>query len=161
MKAILQGKQKSWAPVLIAFVMMIACVFELASPAVAATWRTGNFPSNNKNTSAITVTLTNKSKDAYVRIHTYTAKNSFEALKSNPATKERSCSVYVTMRDVSGNWIWGGEISSGSGGKKMKLGCDHSVYRLYLKHPYSINCYGGHYCPIYWGVECVTNCSVS
>lgn len=161
MKTAVLTSKKKWAAILVAFVMMIACAFELASPAAAATWRTGNFPSNSRNTSAITVTLTNKSKNAYVRIHTYAAANRFEGVKSNPKVKERSCSVDVTMRDANGKWIWENNITTGSGGKKMKLGNDHSVYNLYLKHTYSVHCWDvGHYCPIYWGVECVSNCTV-
>ena len=112
--------------------MIAVLVFGISIPVVAASWRTGCFPSNGKNTSAITVSLTNKNKDAYIKIHTYTAKNRAEALKSNPATKERSCSVHVTMRDNNGKWIWEGDISSGSWGKKMKLGnCIYDTIRLY------------------------------
>lgn len=160
MRSALQINKRSWMTILIAFAMMFVCVFELASPAAAATWRTGNIPKNSKNSSAITVTLTNKNKAAYVKIHTYGPKNALEAVKSNPKCKERSASIDVTMRDANGKWIWENNITTGSGGKKMKLGCDHSVYKLYLKHTYSIHCWE-HICPIYWGVECVSNCSVS
>ena len=161
MKSTVSTRAKRIATFLIAFVMMVACVFELALPASAASWRTGNVPTNSRNTGAITVTLTNKNKDAYIKIHTYAAKNRFEGLKANPQVKERNCTLDVTMRDTNGKWIWENRINTGSGGKKMKLGKDHAVYKLYLKHTYSVRCWDvGHYCPVYWGVECVSNCSV-
>ena len=161
MLSFIKTRKKKWRSNIIAFLMIALLVFGISIPVVAASWRTGCFPSNGKNTSAITVSLTNKNKDAYIKIHTYTAKNRAEALKSNPATKERSCSVHVTMRDNNGKWIWEGDISSGSWGKKMKLGKDHKVYKLYLRHNKTVHCWDvGHYCPLYWGIECVSNCSV-
>lgn len=154
--------RKKWTSIIVAFTMMIVCLIELAAPAAAATWKTGNFPKTSKNTGAITVTLTNKKKDAYIKIHTYAAKNYVDKQNTNTTNvKERSCSVDVTMRDVNGKWIWENNISTCSGGKKMRLGCNHSVYKLYLKHTYGVHCWDvGHFCPIYWGVECVSNCSV-
>ena len=101
--------------------MVCLCVFELASPAAAATWRTGCFPSNSRNTSAITVTLTNTNKAAYIRIHTYGPKNAIENIKNNPACKERSASVDVTMRDANGKWIWENNITTGSSGDRKSV----------------------------------------
>ena len=117
--------------------------------AFAATWRTGRVPGNG-NTSAITVRLTNQKKNAYVKIHGYSKKN-----------KEKSYRFHVTMRDQKGRWIWEGDIKTGSGGKKLKLGNDHAVYKLYLRHEFAPDCLGwGDCCPTYWGVQCTSNCQV-
>ena len=134
--------------------------------ASAASWRTGNFPSSG-NTSAITVNLSNKSKDAYIKVHTY----GYSDYKGSSGKN-----VYVTMRNTNGGWIWGGSITAGSSGKKMRLGHDNAKYKIYLKHD-TASCrknnpglyrnysndslYFRHECPTSWGIECVSNCSVS
>ena len=144
----------------LSIVLLLIFVFSFSAGVFAATWRTGNVPENGRNTSAIVVSLTNKNKDAYIKIHTYADKNRFSWLKDK-AVKERNCTLSVTMRDKNNRWVWENSINTGSGGKKMKLGKDHSVYRIYLRHPNNIHCWDAfHYCPRYWGVECVSNCSV-
>ena len=145
---------------LVLLAAVLTCSLQMST--FAASWRTGNVPGGGKNTSAITVTLNNKNKNAYIKIHAYAYKNRFSWLTNN-AVKERNCTFTVTMRDKYGNWVWEGKINTGIGGKKLKLGKDHGVYKIYIRHThyhsgeqYDI----GHYCPIYWGVECVSNCSV-
>lgn len=153
-------KKKKFRNIAIAVVLLVVLTLSFSAVVFAATWRTGNVPENGSNTSAIVVTLQNKKKDAYIKIHTYADKNRFSWL-TDKAVKERNCSLSVTMRDKNNKWVWENSINTGSGGKKMKLGCDHSVYRIYLRHRTNVHCYDwGHYCPRYWGVECVSNCSV-
>lgn len=140
----------------LSLVLVIVVLSLIAIPASAASWRTGCIPSNSKNTSAITVTLTNKNKDAKIKIHGY------GNLGWPTADKERNVKLYVTMRTKNGSWIWGGSIWTGSNGKTMNLGKNHSQYKIYLRHDYSIHCWDvGHCCPKYYGIECTKNCSVS
>lgn len=135
-------------------VISLTSIFAL--PASAASWRTGCIPSNHKNTSAISVFLTNTSKDAKIKIHGYGNTD------YSTQDKERNVNLYVTMKTWDNRWIWGGAISTGSAGKTMTLGHDHSWYKIYLRHDYSIRCWDfGHCCPKYYGIECVKNCSVS
>ena len=142
------------ATITMACTMVVTAMTSTAMTASAATWRTGRFNGNN-NTSAITVSLTNTRKNAKVKIHAY------GTIGWPTKHKERDCKLYVTMRNTRGGWIWGGDINTGSRGKTMNLGCDNSVYRLYLKHPYSYRCWDvGHCCPDEWAVECTKNCSV-
>ena len=125
-------------------------------PANAATWRTGCIPSNSQNTSDISVFLTNTNKDAKIKIHGYG--NTGWPTQD----KERNVKLYVTMRTWDGRWIWGGSIWTGSNGKTMKLGRDHSWYKISLRHDYNVHCWDfGHCCPKYYGIECIKNCSVS
>lgn len=134
--------------------MTIALTF--AIPVSAASWRTGCIPSNHSNTSAISVFLTNTNKDAKIKIHGY------GNLGWPTTDKERNVKLYVTMKTWDNRWIWGGTISTGSNGKTMTLGNDHSWYKIYLRHDYSIHCWDfGHCCPKYYGIECIKNCSVS
>lgn len=136
--------------------VMVTFVTYFAAPASAATWRTGNIPSNNTNTSSINVFLTDTSKDAKIKIHGY------GDLGWPTKNKERNVKLYVTMKTWNNKWIWGGSIWTGSWGKTMTLGNDHDWYKIYLKHEYSIHCWDvGHCCPDYYGIECTKNCSVS
>ena len=141
-------------------VLVIVTMFSItAVSASAATWRTGNIPSYNRDTGYTTVRLSSTKKDAKIKIHTYYI---------NPLTrksKEGNSRLYVTMRDTNGRWIWGGNIDTGSKGKTMTLGRDHSVYRIYLRE---VQCPGiwyyrtfntYHY-PDYWGIECTKNCYI-
>ncbi len=41
-----------------------------------------------------------------------------------------SAKIHVTLRDGNGNWIWEGDTTSGS---TLKLGNDHSIYRIYVR----------------------------
>ena len=145
---------------IIAIVLMVVLTLSFSIVAFAATWRTGNVPGGGRNTGAITVTLSNKKKNAYIKMHAYAYKNRFSAI-TDKAVKERNCTLSVTMRDKNNKWIWENSINTGFSGKKMKLGKDHALYKIYLRHPQNVHCWDvGHYCPIYWGVECVSNCSV-
>ena len=38
--------------------------------------------------------------------------------------------IHVTLRDTNGRWIWEGDTTSGS---RLKLGSDHSAYRIYVR----------------------------
>jgi len=146
----------------LSLLLVLTLAFSTQLCTFANSWRTGNVPNNNVNTGAITVTLSNKNKDAYIKVHAYADKNRFSWL-TDKAVKERNCTFTVTMRDKNGKWVWEGKINTGSGGKKMKLGKDHSVYKLYLRHTqYHAGEHFdlGHYCPRYWGIECVSNCTV-
>ena len=139
---------------IIALALILALTFvSLSINVSAASWRTGNVPDESKNTSAITVSLTNKNKKGYIKLHGY--------VKGIIKTKEKNCKFHVTMRDNKGKWLWEGDVTTGSKGVKLKLGKDHSVYKIYLKHIRNVHCLDvGHNCPTYWGIECKTNCSV-
>lgn len=135
--------------------------FSLAVPARAGDWRTGYVPSGGGDTSAIVV-FNNTNKNAYIRLHAYVQKGLIpRSAESNPEGKEGNCTLHVTMKDENDNFIWEGDVNTGSGarrGIKLKLGPDHRVYKIYLRHEYSIHCWE-HKCPIYWGVETLSNAS--
>ena len=152
-------KNKSFIKVM-SLVLVVVTLFSIISvSASAATWRKGNIPANNRDTGYTTVWLDSTKKDAKIKIHTYYI---------NPLTnksKEGNSRLYVTMRDIHGRWIWGGNIDTGSNGKTMNLGRDHSAYRIALREVQCpgiwyyrvINAY--HY-PDYWGIECTKNCHI-
>ncbi len=146
-------KMKRLLAVALAVVSLISA---FAIPVSAASWRTGCVPSNNKDTSAISVFLTNTSKDAKIKIHGYGTTD------WSAQNKERNVKLYVTMKTWDNRWIWGGSIWTGSNGKTMTLGNGQSWYKIYLRHDYSIHCWDfGHCCPKYYGIECIKNCTVS
>lgn len=139
--------------------LIIATIFSIFTiSASAATWRTGNIPSYNRNTGATTVYLSSTSKDAKIKIHAYHT-------TALGRSKEGNSRLYVTMRDTKGRWIWGGNIDTGSSGKTLTLGRDHSAYRIYLRE---VQCPGiwyyrffnPYYYPTYWGIECTRNCYI-
>lgn len=143
---------------IIALVLAVSTLLAVfAVSASAATWKTGNVPANCKDSGYTTVYLSNTSKAAKVKIHAYyTYVNGGKGYEGNSR-------FYVTMRSTSGKWIWGGEIDTGSSGKSMTLGKDHSAYRIYIREVKMdglsyyrvINPY--HY-PSYFGIECTSNC---
>ena len=140
--------------VVLVCVMLITTMASSGITASAASWRTGKF-SIYGTTSGITVRLSNTSKNAKVKIHTY------GDCGWPTKHKERGCDLYVAMRRPNGSWIWGGNIYTGSWGRTMTLGCDNSVYVLTLQHPQNIHCWDfGHCCPDEWAVECTSNCYI-
>lgn len=138
-----------------------AMSFILAAPVYAGDWKTGYIPEAGKDTTGIIITNTSYDKDCFIRIHAYVQKGLIpQDKKSNPEGKEANCRLHVTMKDWKENLIWEGDINTGSHGKKLRLGPDHLMYKIYLRHDYSIHCWDvGHNCPIYWGIETMRNAS--
>lgn len=135
-------------------VLMSLSVFSAAFSAQAATWRTGCVPSGNRNSGYTTVYLSNKKKDAKIKIHSYT----YLLPANKDKAKEKSTSFHVTMRTTGGKWIWEGDIKTGSGGKIMKLGRDHSAYKICLRqNDIPFGSYTLNYAK-YWGIQCTSNC---
>ena len=65
------------------------------------------------------------------------------------------------MRDIYGNWVWEGDIETGSSGKVLKLGCDHSAYQICIRqNELTVHQWGWLTYADYWGIECVSNCEV-
>lgn len=124
----------------------------------AASWRTGNIPSNYRNSGYTTVYLNNTRSDAKIKIHTY-----YRSVTG--ASKEGKSRVYITMKDTSNRWIWGGSIDTGRNGKTMTLGKDHSAYRIYIREVKlnGIKYYdwSGYNRPVHWAIECTKNCYVN
>ena len=73
---------------------------------------------DNKN-SYVTVKLNANCAAGYIKIDTYDKLGWWSSGK-----------IHVTMRDTNGKWIWEGDTTSGS---KLKLGNDHSAYRIYVR----------------------------
>ena len=73
---------------------------------------------NNSN-SYVTVKLNANRGAGYIKIDTYDQLGWWSSAK-----------IHVTMRDTNGRLIWEGETTSGS---KLKLGDDHSAYRIYVR----------------------------
>ncbi len=123
----------------------------------AATWKTGNVPSNCRDSGYTTVYLSNTRKSATIKIHAY------HTLFSGGKGTEGNSRLYVTMRSTSGRWIWGGAIDTGRYGKSLTLGNNYSAYRIAIRevrvnglaYYRAINPY---YYPSYYAIECRSNC---
>lgn len=107
-----------------AIVLVIVLFASIATfSASAAQWKTGNFGSGYT-----TVKLDNPKKDGYIKIHTY------NCIKGNHSGQcfgagETYAKLKVTFRDTKGKWICDFNTTSGT---KLKLGKDHSAYRIYI-----------------------------
>ena len=99
-------------------VIVMSVLASFAVSASAASWKTGNFDAGYVAKGYTTVKLSNLKKDAYIKIFTY----------SNVGWKT-SGKIHVTLRDNKGKWICEFNTTSGT---KLKLGKDHSSYRVYI-----------------------------
>ena len=104
--------------------MLLVCLTVLSFsvvPAMAAT--SSQFGSGNYCEVTISRNLLNKRGKQYakVKLNTYNS--------DNATGRNTSGQVTVTMRDQYGNYIWSGVKK---GGDTLKLGDDHSVYRIYV-----------------------------
>lgn len=145
---------------LVSLVLVAVTLMSFAAiSASAAKWRTGNVPSNNRNTGYTTVRLESTKKDAKIKIHAY------HTLFNNGKGYEGNSRFYVTMRDTRGRWIWGGNVDTGSWGKTLTLGRDHSAYRIYLREVqcpgiWYFRTFNTYHYPDYWAIECTKNCYI-
>lgn len=117
-------------------------------------WRTGNFDSGYTAKGYTTVTLNKNAGNAYIYIYTYDAMDN-----------KSSGQMHVTLRDNSGNWIWEGDVSSGT---KLKLGNDHSQYRVYIAkktYPNTVIGNGDDFINVgkcqSWAINCASNCYIA
>ena len=133
---------------MIALVMALIVVSANIQTVSAAEWRTGNLVDYNKNCGYTTVCLKNTKKDAYVKIYAY---------KSNGKENKDWGTLLVTLRTTSGKYICEFETRSGN---KLRLGKDHSAYRIYIKRSFAET-----YNPkpknkaVYWGLKTHSNCT--
>ena len=142
---------------MISMVLVVVTAFSVMTvSASAASWRTGNIPSNYRNSGYTTVRLNSTRSSAKIKIHAY------HTLIPNGKGYEGNSRLYITMRDTSGRWIWGGEINTGRSGKTMTLGKDHSAYRIQIREVKlpGIKYYENYWHPTYWGIECTKNCYI-
>ena len=104
------------------FAAMLIIVFSLfasfAVTASAASWQTGRFDSGYTAKGYTTVRLSNTNKAGYIKIYTY-----------DVLGKKTNAEIHVTLRDNKGKWICEFDTKSGT---KLKLGNDHSLYRVYV-----------------------------
>ena len=101
-----------------AFIIIISLFASFSVSASAASWKTGNFDAGYTAKGYTTVRLSNLKKDAYIKIYTY----DMIGWKTNGQ-------IHITLRDTRGRWICEFDTTSG---KKLKLGKDHSAYRVYI-----------------------------
>ena len=103
--------------------LMTVIVFStmFALPAMAVT--KSRFNSGDYCTVRIDQKLLNKRGKQYakVKLQTYNSENA--------TSWKTSGKVVVTMRDENGDYIWSGVKT---GGDTLKLGDDHSIYRIYV-----------------------------
>ena len=142
---------------LVSIVMALALLvgsFGISSTKVsAATWRTGRFDTGYVAKGYTTVRLSNTKKNGYIRIYTY-----------DQTGRKSSGKIHVTLRTTSGKWICEFDTTSGT---KLKLGKDHSAYRVYVakrKYSNSIKGQGDDFINcgkcVYWGIQSVSNCYI-
>lgn len=139
---------------MIACVVSLALIFSLLCPsyAMAAEWRTGDM-----NQGYAQVYLTNMNKAGYVRVHFYTCLYGATGHKGScKASKELTVGVKVpvTYRDTRGKYI---TTYKAKGGEKLKLGNDHSGYRLSFSSAATGLSDGNNFLLAHWGVECAGN----
>lgn len=116
-------------------------------------WATGYFDSGHTAKGYTTVTLNKNAGDAYVYIYSY-----------DRLGCKSSGQMHVTLRDTCGRWIWEGDISSGS---KLRLGTDHSQYRVYIAKKSYPDTFSGNSSNFSnsgkcytWGINAKTNCYI-
>lgn len=133
-------------------VLMSLSVFSSAFTAEAANkWKTGCF-ARGAYTSGTMVVLKNTKKDAKVKLHTY--KKNWKGVGV-----DCKCTVDIIMKDGNGRIVWQGTKNVGKSGLTLKLGKDHSMYRLYFKvHGLTSPKYVNNVAD-YWGIEYTSNCS--
>ena len=117
-------------------------------------WKTGYFDSGYTAKGYTTVTLDNKSSNAYIYVYTY-----------DQFGYKTSGKVHITLRDKYGNWLCEFDASSGD---RLKLGNDHDQYRVYIakkKYPDTTIGNGDDFINVgkcyTWGINCKTNCYTS
>lgn len=115
MKTSRKRRVLSFAAMLIIVMTLFASFGITAS---AASWKTGNFDAGYTAKGYTTVRLSNMKKNAYIRIYTY-----------DMMGWKTSGKIHITLRDNRGRWICEFDTTSGT---KLKLGNDHSVYRVYV-----------------------------
>ena len=133
--------------------VLITCFSVLSISASAATWRTGRVPSSG-NSGYTTVYLTNTSKKATIKIHSY-------AYLINPNNgREVSTRFHITMRTTGGRWLWEGDITTTSHGKSLTLGCDNRAYKICIRqNSVPFGSWTLSYAD-YWGIQCVSDCYI-
>lgn len=99
-------------------IIIISVFASFAVTASAASWKTGRFDSGYTAKGYTTVRLSNTKKAGYIKIFTY-----------DVLGKKTSGEMHITLRDDRGRWICEFDTKSGT---KLKLGNDHSVYRVYI-----------------------------
>lgn len=119
----------------------------------AKKWRTGNFDSGYTAKGYTTVTLNKNAGDAYIKVYSY-----------DDWGNKTSGQMHVILKDYKGNFIWEGDISSGD---KLKLGDDHSEYRVYISkksYPNTVIGNGDNFINVgkchSWAIECTKNCYI-
>lgn len=132
-----------------AMIIIISVFSSFAVTVSAASWRTGYFDSGYVAKGYTTVKLSNLKKNAYIKIFTYSS-----------AGWKTSGKIHVTLRDTRGKWICEFNTTSGT---KLKLGKDHSAYRVYIAKQHLekpsddfINCGK---CQM-WAINAVSNCYI-
>lgn len=116
-------------------------------------WRTGNFDSGYTAKGYTTVTLNKNAGNASVKIYSY----DMTGHKTNGK-------MHVTLRSNTGSWIWEGDITSGD---TLKLGNDHSQYRIYIakkQYPNTVIGNGDDFINVgkcqSWAINCTSNCYI-
>ena len=132
-------------------VMTFASIF--TSTASAASWRTGRFDSGYTARGYTTVRLSDTRKNGYIKIYTY-----------DMSGRSSSGKMHITLRTTGGKWLCEFDTSSGT---RLKLGNDHSAYRVYIavkRYPNSVKGQGDDFINIgkcvNWGINCVSNCYI-
>ena len=122
--------------------------FRTFTVASAVKWKTGRFDTGYVAKGYTTVKLNRNVTNGYMRIHTY-----------DQLGVKSSGEIHVTLRDAKGNWICEFDTKSGS---KLKLGNDHSEYRVYIakkSYPNTIIGQGDDFINrgkcVCWGIECL------
>ena len=102
-----------------AMLIIVMSVFaSFGVTASAASWQTGNFDSGYTARGYTTVRLSNTKKAGYIKVYSY-----------DKTGRKTSGDIHITLRDNRGRWICEFDTTSGT---KLKLGNDHSLYRVYV-----------------------------
>ena len=140
--------------------MLIVSVLMTSTSAFAATWRTGDCTSSDTNYKyCATVCLNNTKKAGYIRFHTYyclKGKGHSGPCPKWPGAKETRGKVSLKFTTTSGKWLC--EFNT-TGGSKLKLGNDHSAYKIYhrLKKMNAADQFINRPECTHWAIETVSN----
>lgn len=134
----------------VAMLIIVMSVFaSFAVTASAASWKTGNFDSGYTARGYTTVRLSNTKEAGYIKVYTY-----------DVTGRKTNGEIHITLRDNRGRWICEFDTKSGT---KLKLGNDHSVYRVYVAKK-KINSTAKDWINVgkcqMWAINTVSNCYI-
>lgn len=114
-------------------------------------WKTGYFDNGYTAKGYTTVRLNSGANNGKIKVFAY-----------DKAGKRTNAAIHITLRDNNGNWICEFDTTSGT---ELKLGNDHSTYRVYVakkQYPNTIKGQSDSFINdgkcVTWAINCTSSC---